>query len=142
MSAYFDTSAMVKRYFDEVGSADVAAAWGEQAPIFISRVGYAETVATIHRRSRAGGAATHVIEDLLREFTADWDALRVVELTSELDGLINKVVSRHLLRGFDAIHLASALCVRDALGTDLLFVSADRRLLQAAEQEGLTVAAV
>ena len=42
------------------------------------------------------------------------------------------------LRTFDAVHLASALSVRDGIG---VFVAYDRRLLAAAAAEGLEVAA-
>jgi len=44
------------------------------------------------------------------------------------------------LRGMDAIHLASALCMRERDPTEPLeFLSADVRLNQAAAKEGLLV---
>ena len=44
---------------------------------------------------------------------------------------------RHPLRGFDAIHLASALMLKRALGEEVIFAAADVRLLQAAGAERL-----
>jgi uncharacterized protein len=54
----------------------------------------------------------------------------IMELTREL-------VLRHPLRGFDAIHLASALRLRERIGEAVQFVASDRRLLVAAKNEGL-----
>ena len=50
---------------------------------------------------------------------------------------------RRRLRGYDAVHLAAALTVLPALSeaglAPLVFVTADRDLLQAANAEGLEV---
>ena len=40
---------------------------------------------------------------------------------------------------FDAIHLASAISLKNALGQQISFAAADERLLHAAEQESLDV---
>jgi hypothetical protein len=47
------------------------------------------------------------------------------------------LIQRHPLKGFDAIHLASALSLKSALGEEMTFAAADERLLQAAEGAGL-----
>ena len=47
------------------------------------------------------------------------------------------LIRRHPLRGFDAIHLASALSLRAALGEEITFAAADERLLRAARAEHL-----
>lgn len=38
------------------------------------------------------------------------------------------------LRGFDAVHLASAIALRDGLGTDVVFAAFDPQLWRAAER--------
>jgi hypothetical protein len=50
---------------------------------------------------------------------------------------MDTLVDRHALRGFDLIHLASALTLRERLGEDFLFACFDDRLLAAARAEGL-----
>ena len=45
----------------------------------------------------------------------------------------------HALRGFDAIHLASALGLQAAANASVTFVAADHRLLRAAAQERLAI---
>ena len=64
-------------------------------------------------------------------------------LTDALHPLIEELLGQSPLRGFDAIHLASALFLhrRFAETADgiVLFAAADRRLLDAAVAAGLTV---
>jgi hypothetical protein len=43
------------------------------------------------------------------------------------------------LRGYDAIHLASALMWRESLGVDTLMATFDKQLWEAALSEGFTV---
>lgn len=66
-----------------------------------------------------------------RRFAA-FAAVRVQE------SLAGQLAMKHVIRGFDAVHLAAALVVRDAVPT-LAFTSFDGRLNLAATQEGLTV---
>ena len=47
------------------------------------------------------------------------------------------LIQRHPLRGFAAVHLASALNLKRDLGEPITFAAADERLLQAAAAEGL-----
>jgi len=49
------------------------------------------------------------------------------------------LVTHYPLRGFDAIHVASALDLRDETGVEWTFAGADRRQLEAARAEGLSV---
>jgi hypothetical protein len=51
--------------------------------------------------------------------------------------LARDLIQRRPLRGFDAVHLASALSLKIALGEEITFAAADGRLLKAAEAENL-----
>jgi hypothetical protein len=68
----------------------------------------------------------------------EWESYVRVDLRDEILGLARDLIREHPLRGFDAIHLSSALSVERAVGEDLTFGAADVRLLRAAESEGLT----
>lgn len=48
MILYLDTSALLKKYFKEKGSADVILLWKKTTAIVISTVAYAETLASIY----------------------------------------------------------------------------------------------
>ena len=63
----------------------------------------------------------------------------VVEVTNAVFSGLLPLVQRQALRGFDAIHLCSALWFQQQTKTEILFVCADQRLAGAAEDEGLEV---
>lgn len=135
---YFDTSALIKRFVDESGS-DLVAALLEGEPIAAtSVVAYAEVHAGLARklRERAMTASDH--RRTVRAFDADWRALVRVGVTESVLALVPVLVRRHPLRGFDVIHLASAVRLRSDLAEAVCFVAADERLLAAAERERLT----
>jgi hypothetical protein len=60
-----------------------------------------------------------------------------VELEDQILFLARYLIQRHPLRGFDAVHLASAVGLKSALNEDIVFAAADERLLRAAEAEKL-----
>jgi hypothetical protein len=60
-----------------------------------------------------------------------------VDVTEDLNEIIDRVWARHPLPGFDAIHLASSLLLREYLPEDLLFSCFEQRLTKAAADEGL-----
>ena len=62
-----------------------------------------------------------------------------MEVNDELNGYIDRVIGRHQLRGFDAIHLASAIVIHESISDDFLFACFDKRLARAAQSEGLEV---
>lgn len=65
--------------------------------------------------------------------------LEFVDVDDELVRLAGDLAESHVLRAYDAVHLAAALSVA---GQDLAVVAGDRALLIAAEAIGLAVAAV
>ena len=150
---YMDSSALVKHYVREPGSAGLNAKLNEaslhQHGVFISVVGYAEILAIFGRRLRENVVSEGQARLLRDEFLDDWMfSLSPVELTAGVLGFISELVNKHPLRGADAIHLASALWLRDALrlgrqfgpvNRSLAFISADKQLNRAASAEGLEV---
>ncbi len=63
--------------------------------------------------------------------------------TSSLVKLIvaqaGELAEKHAVRGFDSIHLASAISLRDQVASSVAFSAWDARLLSAAKAEGLGV---
>jgi predicted nucleic acid-binding protein len=143
---YLDTSALVKRYAVEQGSIWVVAIAARTAghELFTTRSTGPETVAALFRKVRTGEASRGLIASLAAEFRVDWsDQYRIVELSPHIADEAMDLTERHGLRGYDAVHLATALTVereRRASGlAALTFVSADMDQLQAAVAEGLLV---
>ncbi len=144
MAAYFDTSALVKRYATETGTAWVTALLDPAAHnhIFIARITGAEMISAIMRKKRelkisatdAATAAALFRADFARRF-------RVVEITPALVDSAMTLAETYALRGYDAVQLAAALHAarrRVARGlAPLVFVTADGGLLTAGAAEGL-----
>ena len=137
MILYLDTSALVKKYFTESGSTDVISLWRNASAIITSSVLYAETMASFHRKKRETGMDGSIFNPIVSSFRADYETLTLVQVGREVNSIVDRIVPLHPLRGFDAIHLASALVIQRNLSESLLFVCFDQRLLDAARAEGL-----
>jgi len=136
MILYLDTSALVKRYFLEEFSGDVIATWQSADQVVTSFVAYGETMACIYRK-RCGGMPPDTTRAIVSRFKNDWESFIRVKVNADLCGQIDKLVEAHPLRGFDAIHLASALLIQKRLPHHFLFACFDNRLRHAAASEGL-----
>ena len=137
MILYLDTSALVKRYFREPHSDKVISGWKSATQIVTSFVAYAETVASVYRKKREAGLADSLIQKIVRSFQEDWQGFIRVEINDELNEYVDRVMERHPLRGFDAIHLASAIVVHERCPENFVFACFDDRLSLAARLEGL-----
>jgi len=132
---YFDTSALIKAFLVEVGT--------DTAQQFLLRGGvaatatitYAEMYSGFARKMREGGLSRKHYDDVCGAFESYWSACLQVELTKGILTRARDLMQRHPLRAFDAIHLASALNLKQDLGESLTIIAADERLLQAAEAE-------
>jgi hypothetical protein len=145
MAEYFlDSSALVKRYVRESGSAWIHALFDAafDHEMFIAGVTGVEMVAAIARRARGGSIsatdATATCRRIRSDLTTDY---QVIEMTERLLSRAMTLAETHGLRGYDAVQLAAgcevnALCVATGLAP-VIFVSADRELNAAAAREGL-----
>jgi hypothetical protein len=143
---YFDSSALVKRYAQEVGSSWVNSLTDLQSGnnIFTALVTGAEIVAAIARKARVSSIpmqdATAAIVTFKGHFKTEY---HVVLINAAIVERAMDLAERYGLRGYDAVQLASALTVQAELsvgGVSLTaFVSADTDLNKAAQAEGLVV---
>ena len=137
MILYLDTSALVKKYFKEAGSEELIDSWKAATEIVISSVAYAEAMAVFHRKRRETHISPRISATILNSFQRDWESFIRIEVTDDLNESINRITAAYPLRGFDAIHLASALLIYESIPEDFWFACFDRILLQAAQGEGL-----
>ena len=120
MILYLDTSALVKKYFEEEHSAEVISAWKSALGIVTSAVAYAELLAAIYRKASETQVKRSWFERVTAAFDEDWSSFIVVEVNNRLNEAIHKVIANHGLRGFDAIHLSSALTVGAAIAEEFI----------------------
>jgi uncharacterized protein len=147
MAIYFgDSSAIVKRYVNEIGTAWVT---GITSPasgnnIYMVQVTGVEVVSAITRVGRSGRISTADAITAISDFRYDFaNCYHVIEINPGLISHAMTLAETYALRGYDAIQLASALEVNVQHlaqgGSAITLVSADGALNIAAMAEGLTV---
>ncbi len=114
MILYLDTSALVKLYVEEDGSQDVGTAVDNASRVATSAVAYPEARATFARLERDKEITPEQHGAAVEDLDADWERLGVLELTRNLSRFCGRLARKHGLRGFDAVHLGSAVAVRVA----------------------------
>ncbi|HLH00894.1 MAG TPA: type II toxin-antitoxin system VapC family toxin [Bryobacteraceae bacterium] len=130
---YLDSSALMKLYVSEPGSAGMEESVRANVPLLVtSRIAYAEVLSGLNRCFIGGRISASAYRAQKKIFLADWNGLSKIEVTDETLQSADALIGRHSLRGFDAIHLCSALCVGHPS-----FACFDQRLRMAAEREGL-----
>jgi len=139
MILYLDTSALVKFYVEEPGSRAVRALLERAQVVSTSRVAYVEMRAGLARKLRQGELREKEYKHILSAFEKDWKDYFVIEVSKSVANLGGELVEKHPLRALDALHLASALFLRERVRSDVFFSSFDERLNEAAKAEGLAV---
>lgn len=135
-SIYVDSSALAKRYLLEPGTGEVEALL-QAGPVATSVVTRAEVVAAIARSVREGSLDRQGAGLLRQRLAEHWpDAVRH-EVTDEIASQAAELAWEYGLRGFDAIHLATALSCQHEIGSPITFATFDRRLWRAARAAGL-----
>lgn len=143
---FFDTSALVKRYVVEQGTSWVRSIVAPEADntILVAQITRVEIVSAASRRKRGGQISERTARAV--RLMIDRHSRReykMVGLTEQTIQRAEDILETHALRAYDAVQLAVALNSNDGLVAaglpPLVFVSADKRLLEAAMREGLSV---
>lgn len=137
--AYFDTSALVKRYVVEAGRREVLRL-RRQHDCVTSAVMPVELRSALRRRVSGGTLDEERVPEILARFASDRAFWALVEVTRDVLTTAETLVSTHPLRTLDAIHVASAQLFAARIGaSELVFVSADTRQTDAAAAMGMTI---
>ncbi len=139
MIGYLDTSALVKRYFEEEGTGNINSLLAKGGIHATSMLTYAEMLAVFARKKKARDLSTAEYAKVVRQFEAEWKQLHVVGLKDDMLPLIRRVVTKFHLRGADGVHLASALYLEHNIREKVMMVASDAELLAAAKKAKLTV---
>ena len=139
MILYCDTSALIKRYVEEKGTGHVDVLWEDCWGVATSVVAFAEAMSVFGRKLREGLLSRKEHTKTVKKFKDDYEHLILVPVDNNLNSVMENLFNRHPLRGFDAIHLASALVFANLKETDLFFACFDHTLNEAAIKEGLKV---
>jgi len=137
MRVFFDTSAFAKRYISEDGT-DAVLAWCDRATeIILSGIALPEIISAFCRLQREGKITDMQYRQLKSMLLTDIEDAAICDLAPAVLGSAISSLETNVLRGMDAIHIGSAVVLKAEI-----FVSADKRQLDAAARMGLRVEAV
>lgn len=135
MITYVDTSSLLKLLIDEDGSERAELIWDTADVLAGSALIVVEARAALAAAERDGRLTAAQHREAKGELAALVDELSMVEATERLIAAAADLAEQEALRGYDAVHLASALMIEADLVT-----SADAALCDAADRRGLHVA--
>jgi predicted nucleic acid-binding protein len=139
MIVYFDTSALVKGYVQEAGSAEVLALLDDEENTFGSvNVTQVEMASAIQRAIRIIGLSM-IPAKAWQDFLDDWAAFSRVPVSPLMIERACDLAWEYGLRGYDSLHLATALLWQESLGAQVTFATFDHTLRSAAKKAGLEV---
>jgi predicted nucleic acid-binding protein len=139
MIIYLDTSALAKRYLSEQGSAEVERFVSGAERVGTSIVARVEVVSAIGRARRQKLLDDQPAAQLRALFEDQWPFFVRLSLSEGTVARADSLAWDLGLRGYDAIHLASALAWREAIAESPVFATFDRALGNAARAQGLDV---
>jgi predicted nucleic acid-binding protein len=139
---YLDSSAWVKRYFQETGSEAVDLLFEQRPVLACSPLGLIEVGSAMARKRNAGEVTGEEFGLKRASLLKDWQRFLRIELTPSVALRAFEATGAYGLRGADSLHLASALALKEQLGPDsgeFALVTSDREMKTAALKAGLAV---
>lgn len=127
MTVYAETSAVLRWLFAEQGGEALRVTMSEAEKVTASRLTLIETRRVVRRAERAGRITAAESADVLAVFAQAASTWAVLEITEEIARRAEDGFPAEPVRTLDAIHLASALFLRQSF-PDLVILSADERV--------------
>jgi predicted nucleic acid-binding protein len=131
---FIDTSALAKRYVQELGSEELEELFSSfETEVFTSTLAFVEFASAMGRKLQNREIAEADVSEAIRELEDDWYEVFVkIPLEDILAEKAAAIALEHSLTGADAVHLAAAK-VTDAE----LFVASDNKLIAVAKKIGI-----
>ncbi|KQX74280.1 type II toxin-antitoxin system VapC family toxin [Aeromicrobium sp. Root472D3] len=134
MIAYLDTSVLVPLLIAEPSSPACAALWDTADDVVTSQLAYVEGAAALAAARHAGRITRSDHRAAVARLDDVWSQISVVPVDETLVAHAARLSDTQALRGYDAVHCASAVAVSDV---DMVAAAGDRRLLDAWHDLGL-----
>lgn len=139
MILYLDASALVKRYIAEKNSPDVNAWIAAADAVVTSLITRTEVAAAISRARRMKVIPHDDARLALEAFRKEWGSLQRLPVIEAMVERGDNLAWEHDLRGYDAVHLATALLWQETLGLPVTLATFDVQLSEAAKNIGMSV---
>ena len=137
MKVFFDTSAIAKRYIDEIGTEIVIDICQKTTELYLCSICVPEFISVISRLKREGRITQSQFNNIKKTFLVEIVDATILQITPEI--IINSVhlLEKYSLRTLDSLHISCGKLIKPDL-----FVSGDKRQLEAAMSEGLKIMSV
>ena len=132
MKVFFDTSAFVKRYVEERGSATVEDLCMRATSVALSILAVTETLSAFNRRMREKNLPVKKYNQIKTAFFEDIVDIELISLDTSIVEVSIHALESHPLKTLDALQIACALYWQADL-----FVSSDAQQIVAAQKMGL-----
>lgn len=139
MITYLDTSALLKLYIQETGSEEVVKLLASVESSGTNLLTHVEMASAIARAVRMKLVFANEAQNTWKDFLADWELLVRLDVSLQITKRAAMLAWEHGLRGYDAMHLASALSWQEAIDTPVTLATYDRELWAAALEAGMEV---
>jgi predicted nucleic acid-binding protein len=139
MILYLDTSALVKRFIVEKGSADVNALISVADLVGSSIISQVEMASALGKALRMEWIDSTSAQSAYQDYLGQWQYFTRLMVSP---GLIDRAAQLSWdfgLRGYDATHLASGLFWQESLDMEIVLATYDRELWIAANKSGIKI---
>jgi predicted nucleic acid-binding protein len=133
---YVDTSAVVPILVAEPTTKACRRIWADADRRISSRLTYVEVAAALALAEREGRISAEAYDQAWLNFAEIWPDVDVVDVTAELASTAAGLARSLALRGYDAVHCASAAELNDP---DMVAAAGDARLLTGWRSLGVAV---
>jgi predicted nucleic acid-binding protein len=139
MIVYADTSALVKLFLEEEGSEATREMLRSAWAMGTGLLARAELGAALARGVRRGLLTAPEAQQARRQIEEVWPTWVHIGVDEDVVARAEALAWEYELRGYDAIHLASALAWQERLEHPLTLATFDRELWEAARRAGVIV---
>jgi predicted nucleic acid-binding protein len=139
MIAYLDTSAFAPLFLADEPAEAIRGLVKTTDVVACSRLGFVEMLGLLHRRRSSRQLSEAEFIHAAGQFERWFQECYAVDVNAAVVAHCSRLLRKHVLKTGDAIHLATALVIRERQLADIGFATGDLQLRRAAEGERFRV---
>lgn len=139
---YCDTSALLKLYIDEAGTAQMRTLCASKLTIFVAEITWAEMRAALAQRIRLNLTPQSTADAALDRLRTEWVQFSKIPIGRELIEKAGDFAAGFGLRAYDSVQLAAGHEMQLALAGQMQWCCYDKQLNAAAQLLGMKIATV
>ncbi|MEW6028847.1 MAG: type II toxin-antitoxin system VapC family toxin [Chloroflexota bacterium] len=137
LTIYLDTSVLLKRYLKEARAEETRQFLEEADEIATGVITRVEIASALARLAFLSSITAEEAEKIWTEFSDDWTIITRLQVISEVIERTASLARQYRLRGYDAVHLASALLWKEKMSLPVTLATFDRELWMAGKKSSM-----